>query len=402
MELCDLPEDDCHYQLRKDMIADLREKNEVPNVPTSVAWDLVYTGITPMGVSNESSQNLTNQQTNEYRRHYRGSLGQSLRHTVLRAKSALRDIKKIPPINRHQFRHLNDFLIGIYPSIEYLTNKLEMEETIINELWAAASGKKTEAPIKDDLQGFDDEVWNCTFCQSELWCMYLKCENCKAADDVISCALCAISRRCTQSHRGGDRKGWTHKWSFHRCNQSFINGPDMKCLKDEVGVIAASAFGVWWFEEARCSFQKMLDHKLDPSKEGHQVGVLAEDGKFYHHAHVTHHDDKADKTTVNYISCDWVAAKVHSKDTVLLNDLRTIKITGRGKYFEFASVVECMEHPLPAPLPDKLIYKTKKRKSNRNGERDEVEVEVEWNTCVVDSWRIFTHEECGCRNNDRA
>jgi len=65
MELCDLPEDDCHYQLRKDMIADLREKNEVPNVPTSVAWDLVFTGITPMGVSNESSQNLTNQQTNE-------------------------------------------------------------------------------------------------------------------------------------------------------------------------------------------------------------------------------------------------------------------------------------------------------------------------------------------------
>ena len=84
-------------------------------------------------------------------------------------------------------KRCHDFLIDIYPSIEYLRNKLKMDETIIKHLW----GGPDEVPFKDDNVG--DELLNCTFCQAELWAMFLKCESCKLVDDVLSCALCDVA-----------------------------------------------------------------------------------------------------------------------------------------------------------------------------------------------------------------
>ena len=90
----------------------------------------------------------------------------------------------------------------------------------------------------------------------------------------------------------------------------------------------------------------MLDHKLDPIIIGEQVGVLAADGKFYHHAIVTKHDSEKKKTMVDYIGSESVTGK-KDETMVKLNNLKTIKTLDKVKKFKFGSVVECMDTNLP-------------------------------------------------------
>ena len=122
-------------------------------------------------------------------------------------------------------------------------------------------------------------------------------------------------------------------------------------------------------------------------KKNDQVGVPARNRNFYHCAKVTRHDSKTNQTTVDYIYCDWVTGKVslkYSKEMVQLNNLQTIKTKGHTKRYVLNLVVECMDNALPYPLPANMPkQKTKKPDP------------VRWKRgMVVDSWRVFTLEEC--------
>jgi hypothetical protein len=171
MSVRNLPEDDCHYQLRKDLIAEKEMQSE--ELCVSIAWDWMYRGKTPARIHREVMASLEASVLN--RKAIRVSLGNPRLILLMMAKEALKsssaeDVQTCRAI-LGPLKYLVATEIADMPG-DSLVPDACLGDSIVNP--------------------YDDDKFECKFCFVELANFYLQCEGCRVLlDKEFNCC-----RRC--------------------------------------------------------------------------------------------------------------------------------------------------------------------------------------------------------------
>lgn len=291
-----LPETDCHHEMRLDMKGKLKQ-DSASKPCMSIAWDYNYIGISARGRANSMLDAFRSERRNSYNADLSLGSGGYFRYNY--ANSVLAQMNE----------NTGKILPGICLSLQYLLQKMKLEETIVQEHMAhpqfipLATKVKFEE-VKEEPY-FSGKDYTCGFCNGEIISVFMQCEKCELlGEDLYTCAWCIATKRCSrpmgifcqhnyQGHKKTARKrvkannhmsplrGWKLKCRLKsKCVEDILKKAKNQMEKDqrakdqmEKDHEAAEYKERWWYKSCQHTLERMLDRKLRQPKPDEMVYV---------------------------------------------------------------------------------------------------------------------------------
>ncbi len=199
MSTCQLPKDDCHFDLRDRVISNEKLSNDITCV--SVAWDWMYRGITVEGIHKELKDTLDCVE----RARAKGLQSLAIPETALfrSARSLVSECSieaDMFPLastckSIEETMNAHDLLKGIQPSLRKI---VERHREAYNKIKSEKSDDKTAVPNSWQnpdtftLDPYGDCDFFCKICFCELSNLYMHCDGCEKllGKDFNICTEC--------------------------------------------------------------------------------------------------------------------------------------------------------------------------------------------------------------------
>jgi hypothetical protein len=210
MSTANLPVDDCHYRLRKDLIAEQNLKAEVLCV--SIAWDWMFRGLTARGINRELLTTLEAATLNRKRGRVslaipelsllRMAQAAAKPQTSFRTKGCLTGVADSKSASDRE-KECIEVCRGILPGLRYVIKEhtAAMESAGQNASQSTEKGKRItlaeypdtqKNPESSTVDPHGDSDFMCKLCSKELSNVYFHCDGCEKllSKDFNICVPC--------------------------------------------------------------------------------------------------------------------------------------------------------------------------------------------------------------------